>query len=69
MNDNLLTDKELNEAWDNAFREAVYFDHKPTPEEIFIIRLRAVAKAQLSCCEVKICPQCLIKIRVAGIEL
>lgn len=44
----LLTDKELNEAFDNAFDAPVYFDHKPTGEEIFTARLRAVAQSQLN---------------------
>ncbi len=43
----LLCDKELNDAWENAFDKPVYLDHKPTLEEIFTIRLRAVAQAQL----------------------
>ena len=32
-------------AWDEAFEQAVYFDHKPTAEEIFSLRLLAVYDA------------------------
>uniref|UniRef100_A0A6M3IY88 Uncharacterized protein n=1 Tax=viral metagenome TaxID=1070528 RepID=A0A6M3IY88_9ZZZZ len=42
----MLSDKEILAAYDNAFDNPVNFDHKPTPEEILLIRLRAVAKAQ-----------------------
>ena len=48
MNKGILSDKELNEAWSNAFDKAVYFDHKPTQDELFVIRLRAVAQAQIN---------------------
>ena len=44
----LLTDEELNRAWDDAFDTPVNFDHRPTGDEILTIRLRAVAKAQLA---------------------
>ena len=44
----LLTDEELNKAWDDVFDIPMNFDHYPTAEEIFTIRLRAVAKAQLA---------------------
>ena len=44
----LLTDEELNMAWDGAFDIPVDFGHHPTAEELFIIELRAVAKAQLA---------------------
>jgi hypothetical protein len=44
----LLTDEEINKAFDSAFDKGVYFDHKPTVEEILTIRLRAVAQAQLA---------------------
>ncbi len=39
-----LTDEQIWEAWANAFDKDVYFDHKPTPEEIMLIRIRAVLK-------------------------
>ena len=38
-----LTDEALNEAFDGAFDKPMNLDHKPTTEEIFTIRLRAVA--------------------------
>ncbi len=43
----ILSDKELNDAWDNAFETPISFDHKPTADEIFTLRLRAIAQAQL----------------------
>lgn len=42
----LLPDDQIMKAFESAFDEDVYFDHKPTPDEILLIRLRAVAKAQ-----------------------
>jgi len=42
----ILTDTELNEAFDGAFSKPVNFNHKPTPEDLLTIRLRAVAQAQ-----------------------
>ena len=42
----LLSDEEINKAFDEAFDKPISFDHKPTPEEIITIRLRAVAQAQ-----------------------
>ena len=45
--DLLLTDKEINSAFDGDFGE-IYFDHKPTADEIMLIKLRLVAKAQLA---------------------
>jgi len=46
--DALLTDKEIKEAWDNAFEKGINFDHKPAVDELFQIKLRAVAQAQLA---------------------
>lgn len=43
----LLSDEEINKAWDDAFDKPIEFDHKPTAEEIFMIRMKAVAQAQL----------------------
>lgn len=43
----LLTNEEIDSAFESAFDTPINFDHKPTVEEIFVIRLRAVAKAQL----------------------
>lgn len=43
--DTVMNDKELNEAFDGDFGE-VSFDHKPTAEDVFLIKLRLVAKAQ-----------------------
>ena len=45
LNTGQLTDEELNKSFDGAFDIPVAIDHKPTPEEIFTFRLRAVAKA------------------------
>ena len=42
----LITDEQINQAFDDAFDRPVFLDHKPTPEEIIIIRLRAVVQAQ-----------------------
>jgi len=39
-----LTDEEIMEAWDNAFDKDIYFDHKPTPEGILLVRIKAVLK-------------------------
>lgn len=41
-----LSDEESKKTWETAFDKPVFLDHKPTPEEIFIIRLRAIAQAQ-----------------------
>ena len=46
----LLSDVEINKAFDEAFDKPISFDHKPTPEEIITIRLRAVAEAQRNIC-------------------
>lgn len=43
----LLTDEELNQAFAGAFDKDVFFDHKPTPEEIITLRFRAIRDAQL----------------------
>ena len=40
----VLSDKEILAAFDGDFK--VDFDHKPTMEDIFLIKLRLVAKAQ-----------------------
>ncbi len=42
---NILSDEKLNEAFDGDFGE-VHFDHKPTAEDIFLIKLKLVAQAQ-----------------------
>lgn len=42
----LISDEELNKAFDGAFDKAINFDHKPTPEEIVTLRFRAIAQAQ-----------------------
>lgn len=44
---NVLDDTELNEAFDHAFDKPIYLDHKPTPDEILTIRLRAVSQATI----------------------
>ena len=47
MRDDMLPeDEEIQSAFDEAFDKPVYLDHEPTPEEIILIRLRAVAQAQ-----------------------
>ena len=46
----LLSDVEINKAFDEAFDKPIYLDHKPTSEEIITIRLRAVAQAQWNIC-------------------
>ena len=42
----MLTDKQLLEAWDNAFDSSIAFYHKPTAEDILLVRIKAVLKAQ-----------------------
>ena len=42
----VLSDEELNKAWETAFGIPVAFDHKPTAEEIFTIELKTVVQAQ-----------------------
>ena len=44
-NPRLLKPEELNKAFDGDFGE-VQFDHKPTAEDIFLIKLKLVAQAQ-----------------------
>ena len=44
----LLSDEALNQVFNNAFDKPVSLDHKPTVDEIFTIRLRAVAQTQLA---------------------
>ena len=39
-----LTDEEINKAFDGDWGE-VFFDHKPTADEIFLIKLKLVANA------------------------
>ena len=43
-----LTDEEVDRAFDGAFDKPMNFDHKPTQEEILLIRLKAVAEAQIN---------------------
>lgn len=43
----LLLVTEIQYAYDHAFDRPVSLDHKPTYEEVLLIRLRAVAQAQL----------------------
>ena len=43
----VLSDEKINTAFDGAFDTPIELDHKPTPKEIILIRLRAVAQAQL----------------------
>jgi len=42
-----LTDEKIIASFDGDFGE-VAFDHKPTPEDILLIKLKLVADAQLS---------------------
>jgi hypothetical protein len=46
----LLIDSEILDAWENDW-EGVTFDHKPTPEEILLVRLRCVAARQFNMLE------------------
>lgn len=46
----LISESELDEAFDGDFGE-IAFDHKPTVEDIFLIKLGLVAQAQLESCE------------------
>ena len=41
----ILSDEDILKAFDSDFGE-VYFDHKPTPEELFLIKLKLVAHVQ-----------------------
>ena len=41
----MLSDEAILQAFDGDFGE-VYFDHKPTPDEILLIKLKLVVKAQ-----------------------
>ena len=43
----LLTKEERDKAWEDTFKEPISFDHKPTAEELFDLRLEAVEKALL----------------------
>jgi len=38
----MLTDKQIWEVWNKD----LYFDHKPTPDEVLLLRIKAVLKAQ-----------------------
>jgi hypothetical protein len=40
----LLTDKQILKAFDGDFGE-IAFDHQPTAEDIFLVKLKLVAKA------------------------
>ncbi len=40
-----LTDEKLNKAFDSAFDAPLYLDHKPTPDDLITLRLKAVAQA------------------------
>ena len=39
----MITDKEIMAAWDNAFDTPVHFDHKPTEDDVLLVRGKAVA--------------------------
>ena len=41
-----LTDKEILAAWEGAFDKPVSLAHKPTAEDIILIRCKAVLKAE-----------------------
>ncbi len=43
--DTVMGSGELNKAFDGDFGEA-FFDHEPTAEDIFLIKLKLVAEAQ-----------------------
>lgn len=43
----LLTKEERDKAWEDTFEEPISFDHKPTADEVFDLRLESVDKAQL----------------------
>lgn len=49
-----ISDTEINKAFDGAFDKEVSFDHPPTPEDIILARLKAVAQAQLEADQKKI---------------
>mgnify|MGYP001590340441 CR=1 FL=1 len=38
----MLTDKQIWDVWESAFDKPVFLDHKPTAEEILLIRIKAV---------------------------
>ena len=38
----MLTDRQIWQAWNTAFDTPVHLDHKPTAEEILLIRIKAV---------------------------
>lgn len=42
-----LTDDEIDQAFEDTFETPVTFDHKPTVEEIFALKLGSVAQAQI----------------------
>lgn len=46
--DLLLTPEQIDKAFEDAFEKPITFDHKPTPDEIFALKLKAVAQAQLA---------------------
>jgi len=48
MDDLLLKPEDMDKAFEDAFEKPVSFDHKPTQEEIFNLKLKAVAQAQLA---------------------
>jgi hypothetical protein len=39
----MITKEGLRKAWEDAINKPVYFDHKPTVDDILDIRLQAVA--------------------------
>ena len=39
----ILSDEDILEAFDGEFGE-VHFDHKPTPDDIFLLKLKLVAR-------------------------
>ena len=41
-----LTDKEILEAWESAFDKPISFYHKPTADDILLIRIKAVLVAE-----------------------
>jgi hypothetical protein len=45
----ILSDEEIMAAWDDDFR--VELDHPLTPEDVLLIRLKLVAKAQIAACK------------------
>jgi hypothetical protein len=43
----VISDKEIQKAWDATFEKGIYLDHKPTADDLIKLRMKAIGQAQV----------------------